>query len=189
MNLDLAHSIAYRWKTRFEEVCERVEVAGSVRRAVEDVNDLDIVCVPRLVPERDIFEMETGRQVNLLEDFVNNRILDGLLRLHVDERGRLCNGPRHKKLVTLEEIKLELWIVLPPAQWGVQMVLRTGPKNFGHWLVTQREQGGALAPSFRFRDGAIWRDGGLIETPEEEDVFKILGLPWKEPGERTARWR
>ena len=91
---------------------------------------------------------------------------------------------------------LDLFVVTPPAQWGVQMVIRTGPNkpenNFSQWMVTQRAKGGALPDGYYVKDGAVYnaREGmQAVSTPEEKDFFMLCGLEWMEPGERVAKWR
>jgi hypothetical protein len=44
----------------------------------------------------------------------------------------------------LAEIAIDLFIVLPPAQFGAFFAIRTGTAEFSQWLVTPREKGGAI---------------------------------------------
>ena len=37
-------------------------------------------------------------------------------------------------------------------------------------------------------DGALYRDGQVVETPEERDYFAALGLPWLDPVKRE-QWQ
>jgi len=100
----------------------------------------------------------------------------------------LKNGPRYKQIALPEGINLDLFLVLPPAQFGVIMAIRTGPAEFSKWLVTARKDGGALPSNCQVRDGAVWRDGASVPMPEETDLFNFLGLAWSEPGQRQAGW-
>lgn len=63
-------------------------------------------------------------------------------------------------------------------QWGVIFLLRTGPADFSRRFVTPRRQGGMLPEWALVKDGAIWHrsTGKVIETPEEDDVWKLLGI-------------
>lgn len=51
-------------------------------------------------------------------------------------------------------------------------------------LVTPQAFGGLMPPGFKFKDGALWKEGWLVATAEEEDVFRALGLVWIEPKDR-----
>ena len=90
-----------------------------------------------------------------------------------------------------------MFLVLPPAQWGVIFAIRTGPAKFSQWLVTPRRHGGALPSYCRVRDGGVYKAGakvqgpgardGLILMPEEKDFFDLLGLDWIEPEARGTQ--
>jgi DNA polymerase/3'-5' exonuclease PolX len=51
MNLETATRVANRLKTLLEPYCERIEIAGSVRRQkTEGIKDVELCIVPRLEP-------------------------------------------------------------------------------------------------------------------------------------------
>jgi hypothetical protein len=86
---------------------------------------------------------------------------------------------------------LDLFIVTPPAEWGVLATIRTGPAGFSHWIVTPQEAGGALPPGFAIRDGAarsIEHNLEVVPTPEESDFLDLLGLGWIDPDKRAPQW-
>lgn len=47
MKLERATIIADKVVTALRPLCERIEIAGSVRRARPEVNDVDLVLLPR----------------------------------------------------------------------------------------------------------------------------------------------
>lgn len=184
MNYQEAHSIAQEWVERIEPACTRVEIVGSIRREKEEVTDIDIICEPRFEDELDMFSMPTGKR-NCLEYLFHQIVNVGVgsgISVQMD-------GPRRKTILLRRGIKLELWITLPPSQWGIQKVIRTGPKDFSHWMVTSRGMGGALPPGMKVKDLCLWYQDKVLETPEEEDFFRFLGMLYVEPKERRARWR
>lgn len=95
--------------------------------------------------------------------------------------------------------------VLSPAQFGVNLAIRTGPNSennkFSKWIVTPRSQGGALPDEYRVKHCAVWRvdqfhpgtdaliDGELpFAMPNEDDfLLNLLGLHMS-PTERHADW-
>jgi DNA polymerase/3'-5' exonuclease PolX len=176
-----AKPIIEKWISLLSPACERIEPAGSYRRGKPEVKDIDLVCIPKIEVQLDLFG-QPGTQINYLE---------ALLPQVVIAQGGLTviNGPRQKKIRLQEGIKLELWSVLPPAQFGAIFLIRTGPEDFSHWIVTQRSIGGGLPSNMKEKRGALWRHGKIIETPEETDFFREVGLDYAEPSRRRAMWR
>ena len=80
---------------------------------------------------------------------------------------------------------LDLFVVKPPATWGVIMLLRTGPADYSHRFVKLRMDGGAMPFGWRVADGQLWRGSTPLSTPEEADVYAALDLPWIAPEERA----
>jgi DNA polymerase/3'-5' exonuclease PolX len=177
-----AKAIADKWVDLLLPSCERVEIAGSVRRGKYEVKDIELLAVPKVKIFPDIWG-KPGTQINLLEARINTLFME---RAYLAATKR---GPRYKQLVLLEGIHLDLFIVQPPAEWGVQKLIRTGPADFSQFCVTQKNKGGALPSYLHVKDGAIWHRSKKIETPEEEDVFRILGMEYIEPKDRRAQWR
>jgi len=119
------------------------------------------------------------------------QILEDLRRSEMIEPVK--GGEKYKQFWLMQErvhlIKLDLFLVTPPAQWGVQMVIRTGPAGFSQWAVTQRSKGGGLPDEYWIENGCAWRNFYPVETKEEIDFLNLLGLGWVEPGEREAKWK
>lgn len=176
MKLDLALPLAKGLKQYLSPHCERVEIAGSCRRHKPDVKDIEIVAMPK--PGRDIFGAPTPPDSGLITHALSQ--YPGLTRVK--------NGDRYKKYELAAGISLDLFIVLPPAQWGVIFAIRTGPAEYSRWLVTPRHLGGALPSAYHVRDGVVWQAQIPFSTPEESDFFELLGLPFPDPGERKPEW-
>lgn len=167
-----------------QDYCDRIEIAGSIRRGKANVKDIEIVAGPRMTEEYNLF----GEQVS-----TRNAIEHPLRRLELAGARYIKNGPRYKQLALPGGINLDLFLVLPPAQWGVILAIRTGPANFSQWIVTQRTAGGALPDGYRVTGGAVRRgltfgEGEIVAMSEECDFLDFLGLGWIEPGQRAARW-
>jgi DNA polymerase/3'-5' exonuclease PolX len=156
--------------------CQKIELAGSIRRGKPDVKDIEIVAMPIIHEQRDLFNTLTGTysEFDLIDFTRYGRIIKG--------------GQRYKQIELPEGIKLDLFIVLPPAQWGAIMLIRTGPADFSHWIMKERRRGGGMPGHLKQKDGALWQGKRLIETPTEHDYFAALGLDYVEPSQRVARW-
>lgn len=182
MKLEQAREIAEGLVMALRPVCTRAAIAGSVRRGKPEVKDIELVVIPN--------KLQAVFGDNMLSPL--DRKLNEMVNAGALQRGDK-NGQRMKTFIvpTLEGgIKLDLFIVLPPALWGVIYTLRTGPDDFSHWLVTWRAAGGACPNTLHVRDGCLrdLQSEAVIATPEEADFFTALGLEWIEPGERKARW-
>jgi len=163
-----ALAIAQELVTQFEPLCQRIEIAGSIRRQKPEPGDIEICAMPKLKPSG-LF----GDPVSVLEGFDYSKF------------GQIIKGgQRYIQLDLPEGIKLDLFLVLPPAQWGVIFALRTGPDSFSRKCVTQRCKGGMLPSYLRVEHGAVWEGETLVPTPDESDFFRVLELDWIPPQQR-----
>lgn len=174
---DIAMDKAERFIEQIRPYCERVEVAGSLRRKKAEVGDIEIVCVPN----------SRGRQSYDL--FGNVVETASRLEMYLNDHFHMAKNGPHYKQIELTETVVDLFITTPP-QWGVIYTIRTGSADFSRWLVTWKRNGGALPSNMLVRDGLLRMAGGVIPTPEETDFFRALGLDWISPEERIeGRWR
>lgn len=202
--------IAEKLLDELKPFCEggKAMIAGGLRRGKPDVHDIEIVVKPRMELEKPEF----GKK------YIRRTLLERAL-LDLSERGYLypkMGGEKYKKFKIgnwnefglpepYNPFMLDLFIVTPPAQWGIQLVIRTGPgseqDNFSRWIVTPRRHGGCLPDGLRVKHVAIWREDQLDEKgeplpgqttllpmPEEAAFLEFLGLGWVEPKNRHARW-
>ena len=74
MNYTEAKAIADDLVAQVAPYCQRVEIAGSIRRGkAEDIKDVELVVIPHLVPYLDMFQNPTGETFNMLfEDWARH---------------------------------------------------------------------------------------------------------------------
>jgi DNA polymerase/3'-5' exonuclease PolX len=166
----LAYPVAMKHASRImnviESVCERVRIAGSLRRRQMDVGDIEIVCIP----------VADG----LLPDARSSLKIKTLL---LKNGYRVEMGGEHYIKAFLGEVQHDVFIT-SPEQWGVIFTLRTGGPAFGRKVVTQRNKGGLLPSNLRVENGRVWRGEETMETLEECDFFNVIGMKWIEPENR-----
>lgn len=195
MKHDVALAVGQSLVDHLRPAFTRVEIAGSIRRNKPEVKDIEIVAVPDLSP--------LPRPVPVFGQPVpkwHKSILDRMLA-EMEERNAIRfekNGERYKKLyLKYAGIYVDLFLVVPPAAWGVQLTIRTGPADFSHWIVSRQKMGGGLPNGYRVQAGAVWEgeretksleDQVRVGFEEEADFLSWLGLGWLEPGERVAKW-
>jgi DNA polymerase/3'-5' exonuclease PolX len=171
------------------DVCERVEVAGSIRRKSELVHDIEIVATPKLDTSvvRDRLFEDTEVTTNLLLSRLDELVAEGRLRDHPTDPKR---GERMAKLVDDQSgMQVDLFMVLPPAQFGVIQLIRTGSAGYSQWFVTECRRRG-----YHVVDGALHFGGlgcgsspcSVVWTPDEKDVYATTGITFTPPHLRTA---
>ncbi len=171
MGYEDALAIAEKVKAVLAPGCKRIEVAGSLRRRKPEIGDIELVAIPKMAPVMNFFG-DTVAERSLVDDILaaNYRVLRG--------------NNKYKKL-DLGVIECDLFLQPDPRTWGMNFMIRTGCAEFAKWMVTERRKGGAM-PSYMYSAEAMLFDGAhLIPTPEEEDVFREMGLKWIPPEERV----
>ena len=168
---------------RLAPACLRIEPAGSIRRGSPDVGDVELVAIPRTHDEPSGLFFEVDAIVDELAPVIDRLVAGG-------EYLRLLGKDRYTKLRHRRSgLQVDLFSVRPPAQWGVIFLIRTGPAGYSHRFVTEaRDRGhhsahGALHAG-RLGCGALPCE--VVETPEEIDVYRALGVPYLAPAERLA---
>jgi DNA polymerase (family 10) len=101
MKLEDARKIAKDFVTEIKEFCEKIEIAGSIRRQKLEVNDIDIVLIPKL-------------REHLIQKIRNIS--------KVEVQG--------KKLIRTEYSGIQVDIYLATKEtWGILLLIRTGSKE------------------------------------------------------------
>ncbi len=170
-----------------EPGCDRIVVAGSIRRLKRCVNDVEIVAIPKHIPN---LLGEPGD--NELFAIIDEEVRSGRWYAqqghnpHAKASRYTTPSPVTGRLT----MQLDLFLAIPET-WGVLLALRTGPADYSKRIVTERYRGGLLDDGYAVRDcrlryngisgpGADWREHELIETPEEADFLRFAG-GWIEP--------
>lgn len=186
MELEAAVRTAERLRRLLQPYCQRIEIAGSVRRRRLQVKDIELVCVPNMIDKPGSLLPEAAEQVSALDCYLRT-MTEASTSVAKDNLRSPAWGPRYKKL-RYEGAAVDLFIVLPPAEWGLIYFLRTGPSDWSRLAVTVRSKGGWLPDSLAVAEGHIresgvggQESGRVIHTPEEIDVFGVLGMDWVEP--------
>ncbi len=164
--------------------CTQWEAAGSIRRRCHTVGDIEIVARPRMVASTgSLFdELPCGREHSALTTALDEMVAAGEMEPRLTDEGRKCWGERHQRAL-YKGVAVDVFQVIPPAQWGVILAIRTGPYEFSRHMMTSVAYGGLMPKCHRVIDGALWRVGWdgetkeeLIETATEADFFRALGF-------------
>lgn len=149
--------------------CLKIEIAGSIRRGLPDVGDIDIVALPHPGQER-----ELGRLFHSCAGF----------------GGVLQDGGISKRcLLRKSGVQLDLWIakhatmdlIAPiPCNWGAMLLTYTGSPRHNIFMV---ERAKTFGKTFRPGWGVIDHDGRVHGTTESE-IFAALEMDFIPPADR-----
>lgn len=143
--------------------CDRIEIAGSIRRERPYVKDIEILCIPKIY-------FVHGKNHDHYPGFIE--IVDSWEKV----KGNATNG-KYMQRILPEGIKLDLFTARVD-NWGLQMAIRTGSAEYSKYLAkTWVYQG------FNSENATIIRkfDQKPIPIFEEIDLFNLLGVAYTEP--------
>ena len=155
-----AEKTANQVKTLVANHCDKIEIAGSIRRQRAIVHDIDFV-------------------VSTRNDFEWQKIGEELKRIKAKPA---CQGssvikaflPCQNGLFQVDFYRAKLM------NFGIHLLVRTGSAEHNVWLA-----GYAISKGMRIKysEGLI-REGSVMAGETEEGVFEALGLPYPSPSDR-----
>lgn len=204
MDRATAIAIAKAFVDEIEPYTTQLIVAGSLRRRLAMVGDIEVVAVPKIemveteIP--DLFGGQTHTGTVDLVDATMTMLLDRgrVERRHKSDGSLMGWGPR-SKYVTFNGARVDLFCAVSdgekeparaePDRFGWILMLRTGPYKFSKQLVVpkgKRTNDGrpGLMPPHLVAEGGWLRyrtSRETIPTPDERAVFELFGLPYSEP--------
>ena len=181
-------SLAY---DRLKPFCNRIDIAGSIRRRKEVVKDIEIVCIPKskeLYTNGDLFSQPAA----------NNGHLSANFSQAANSLGKVLKGNpsgRYMQIELPEGLNLDLFMTTEEDYYR-QLAIRTGPSEFSHKVIAGNwSKKGWCGTSFGLRKKSECVKGegswGLLipnsisEKPpvwkSEEEFFQWLGLAYTKP--------
>ncbi len=159
MELDKASAIADKYVAILAPYCERIAIAGSIRRRKAQVNDIEIVCIPR---QKDMYEFA------------------GIVRSWKKVKGEPSG--RYTQRILPEGISLDLFMAAAD-NWGLIVAIRTGSANFSRLVLAR----GWVKRGYHSEGGILHaQDGAPRYIREERDLFDLIGIPFIDPSAREA---
>ena len=174
MKLETARPYAEALRELLAPHCERIEIAGSVRRCKPEVGDIELVAIPKLVPALDLFADAPAVR--------SPHFADAVLMMGTIEAGNPTTG-KYVKIMAGDEnpIQIDLFCAVPE-NWGWIFALRTGSADFSHRVFAA----GLNRVGLTSRDGMIQSitTDRPVHCREERDLFALIGVPFVEPERR-----
>lgn len=160
--------------------CERVAIAGSLRRGKPDVGDVEMLFIPRVESRANPADLFAEMQVDLAEGVIEEWLSAGVLTKRLSVDGRASWGRKNKLAVHVETgIPVDLFAATRENWWNY-LVCRTGPAESNMQIA-----GEALKRGWKWNPyGVGFSRGGRDDQDYEErvvtceaEVFRFAGLP------------
>lgn len=158
-----ARRYAEQIASALQPFCTRLEIVGSIRRERPFCGDVDIVAEPRDEPA------------------LRARIVDG--------KEVVQNGPQNIHVRLTNGLELQVFLARPetkdmfattPSNWGSLLLCRTGSKEHNIFIAQTAR---ANRCEWKIYEG-IYRDGRLVASTSEEEIFDALHLKFVPPQKR-----
>ncbi len=158
----IARAVAEKLTAELIPTAERIEIAGSLRRNKEFVHDIDVVVLP-------------SADGNAFETALTSLVQRGSLT-------PVRDGERIKAFTaTKTGIPVDLYVASRDT-FPTLFLIRTGSKNHNIKLAMRaRELGMKLRAS---GDGIEDANGAPLRIESEEDIFRLLQVPYVSPDQR-----
>ena len=170
MKLSTARKIAKQVKDELSPYCDRIVIAGSVRRGkTYDLHDIEFVAIPRFEMQPDLFMTMQPTGKNLLFSHIRKTY-------DVAVGGK--QGQKMVRFNVCESIQVEVYTA-SKRNWGYILALRTGPADLSKILVTKLKVQG-----YKLDSGSVLKKGSSVPVRTEHDMFRMAGIKYREA---TAR--
>ena len=152
--LERAQKVADAVVKSLSPYCQRIEIAGSIRRRKPWVNDVDLVLI--------------------LKDPWN-------FHAELMKLGQLKMSGKKIMRAIVGSVQVDIYVA-DEATWATLFLIRTGSKENNIRLCSRaKDMGWHLAAS---GDGLFNEKGERIAGDSEISIYNALGLPYQRPGER-----
>lgn len=192
MPLAQAEAMAEQLRDNLSQYCERIVIAGSIRRQKPTIGDIELVCIPKgQVEQGGLFDAPIAQGLSQLDQALSS-LVDQKVLLKGDRQ-----GPKYKKfhnntIDPSRQIQLDVYITTPE-EWPVALAIRTGSSSYSQQLVvpkgqkTREKRHGLLKPNYRIGNpyrNRLWhvRTKKIVHLSSEREFFEsyITG-GWREP--------
>lgn len=168
-----ALDIAEELRDKLAPACERIIIAGSLRRLKSEVGDIELLAIPTYY-----------MLVDRLDQAIKELIANGILDYRLNTRGSRVYGPKNKLLIhKATGIPVDIFSTTSE-NWWVALVVRTGSKesNIAIAKAAHKYNLHLLAYGAGFQK----TDGSVIVCHSEQEVFETVGLDYLQPWERNG---
>jgi len=162
MNLEQAGLLAARINAGIDDLCEQVQVVGSIRRKRSVVHDIDMIVIPKQL-------------LGAWEQIAH--------RLHTRlKMTKIRKGPELMSYkVEGHNFHVDIYLANKKT-WGILQLIRTGSTQHNIKMCMRAKTLGMMLSA---ADGVI-KDGQVIASRTEEEIFAALAMPFVPPEKREV---
>lgn len=173
-----------------KEICDalkphttRLIVAGSLRRMKDMVGDAEILYVPKITTGADPDDLFSMKDTNHADAAIAALEEFGIISKRLNVEGRTTYGPKNKLMMHERlGVPVDLFAATDENWWNY-LVCRTGSSESNVKIATAAQRKGWKWNPYG--SGFSNPDTGAVHiATSEEDVFKFVGLPYREPKDR-----
>jgi DNA polymerase/3'-5' exonuclease PolX len=178
---EMAMPVAEEMVELLKPCCERISIAGSLRRFKRQVGDIEILFVPRMSKRPDgLFD---ERIVSVADEVIEQLLKDGYFAKRPNKNGVFAWGGSNKLAIhTASGIPVDLFST-SQERWFVSLVIRTGSKETNLRLTTGANKLNRTLNAYGY--GTTDRKTGeTTRATSEQHVFELCGVPYLEPKDR-----
>ena len=154
MELEEAQEFANQIVALISPFCDRITIAGSIRRKKPIVHDIDIVLIPRV--------LRWSRIIATLQKKMDAKVLK-------------CREKVAQ--LTIDGINVDIYAT-NPKQWDALLWIRTGSAEHNITLSMRARKLG-----MKLTHSGLSKDGKIIASTEK-GIFEALGMEYVSPEER-----
>ncbi len=176
-----ALAVATALQAALEPFCQRIIIAGSLRRNKPEVGDIELLFVPRMEDRQtDFFSQEP---VDLAAMQIQHMLTLGEISQRPNVNGHYTWGPQNKLAVHVASgIPVDFFSTILE-RWWVSLVIRTGSKDTNLRLTTGAMKQQRMLQAYG--EGVVEQGGHVLKCLSEEDVFRYCNVPYLPAHERT----
>jgi DNA polymerase/3'-5' exonuclease PolX len=176
VSINYALQIANEFIVEISPFCEWTEIVGSIRRKKLQVNDIDILVIPKYEATPDDTLFGTITQMNTLDRKLAEICWENRMMIE-------ANGEKIKRFSSYNdsEICIDLYIATKETLPTLRLI-RTGSKeNNIRLCVRARDLKMHLKAD---GSGLLTEQFKPLTVESEEDIFRLLGIPYLPPERR-----
>jgi DNA polymerase (family X) len=174
-SIHFANACAERLIAWLTPHCERIHIAGSIRRKCSDIGDVDLVCIPKIQPFLDLFGAPMTPR-NLTAHEIKRRCLaEAWLIIKAGPTYLVFEGGG---------VQVDLWFCTEET-WGTVLMCRTGSKEHNIWLAgLARKRGGHWDP----HHGLLLPGHRGQFSRTETEIYTAIGVGFIPPEARDRNF-
>lgn len=175
-----AMAVAAELQRALEPFCERIAIAGSLRRRKPFVGDIEILFVPKM--EERQADMFTTAPADLAGEAIDRMLASGEISKRPNLNGSFSWGAKNKLAIHRSGIPVDFFSTSLDG-WWVSLAIRTGSKETNLRLTMGANKLGRTLHAYG--EGVSSNRGGpSIKALTEDHVFDLCGVLYLEPEER-----